>query len=85
MNSVQRAYEIAACGDLHDLVEAVEPGSEIALTRDGKVVARLIRDDADRDDEAARVAIDRIMDIGSRLTLGPELSIRALIDEGRKY
>ena len=70
-----------------ELLDRAEAGEEIVIRRHGKVVARLVQP---LDDEAAAIAARR----KSRLefvewrrlhgpTLGPNLTIRDLINEGR--
>lgn len=64
------------------LLDQVEQGEEITITRRGKPVARLVRADAGLDREKARAAVARVKELRQGVTLGG-LSIRALIDEGR--
>ena len=72
-----------------ELLDRAEAGEEIVIRRHGKVVARLVQP---LDDEAAAIAARR----KSRLdyvewmrkhgpTLGPNLTIKQLIEEGRRY
>lgn len=67
---------------LGTLLDQVEQGEEILITRRGKPVARLVRADAGFDRARARAAVARIKELRKGVTLGG-LSIRALIDEGR--
>jgi len=67
---------------LGTLLDQVEQGEEITITRRGKPVAKLIRADAGFDREKARAAVARIKELRKGVTLGG-LSIRELIDEGR--
>jgi prevent-host-death family protein len=65
------------------LLDLVEKGEEITITRHGKPVARLV---AHRDDDRTRralAAVDRIRELRKGLTLGG-LDIKELINEGRK-
>jgi prevent-host-death family protein len=66
-------------GTLLDLVQA---GEEVAITRHGKRVARLVPDKGERDRARARRAADDIIALSEGATLGG-LKIRDLIDEGR--
>ena len=68
---------------LGQLLDLVERGEEVVITRHGKEVARLVppRESADR--EAARAAAQRIRDMSKGITLGG-ISIKQLIDEGRR-
>ena len=70
---------------LSELLDAVERGEEITITRRGAPVARLVpvRDGAAQ----ARIdtLIDQIKETRKGLTLGGGISIKDLIDEGRRY
>ena len=75
------AYE--AKTHLSELLERVEAGEEVTITRHGSPVAKLVpvRRKATADERTA--AIRRIQKLGAQLSLGG-LKIRDLIDEGRK-
>ena len=68
---------------LGSLLDLVQHGEEVVITRHGKPVARLVRErergDARKRARAAAEAMDRLT---QGTTLGG-LSIRSLIDEGR--
>jgi len=66
-------------GGLLDLVEA---GEEVVITRRGKPVARLVPETGVVDRERARRAVEDIIETGKGLSLGG-LSIKDLINEGR--
>lgn len=69
---------------LLQLLDAVERGETIVITRHGRPIARLVPE-AERRQAEIRAAIDAIKAL--RRT-GPKISaeeIRALINEGRKY
>jgi prevent-host-death family protein len=69
---------------LPQLLDDVERGETIIITRHGRPIARLVPE-AERRQAEIRAAIDAIK--GLRRT-GPKMSaeeIRALINEGRKY
>lgn len=67
---------------LGTLLDLVEHGEEIVITRRGKPVARLVRDVAPTDRSKARQAAERIIANRKGKSLG-SLKIRDLIDEGR--
>jgi prevent-host-death family protein len=67
---------------LGSLLDLVEKGEEVAITRHGKRVARLVPDSGERDREKARRAAKRIIARSERMSLGG-LKIKDLIDEGR--
>ena len=67
---------------LGQLLDMVEAGEEIVITRRGKVVARLMPPDAVVNRESARGAAARIRARRKGMTLGG-LSLKDLINEGR--
>src|SRR3954452_8068723 len=85
MESSVGAYE--AKTHLPQLLDRVEGGETITITRHGKPVARLMPAAG----EAAKAAVSQGMEDMKRLqqeqgpTLGPDLSIRDLIEEGRRF
>ena len=64
------------------LLDAVERGEEITITRRGKPVARLVRSAVLLDRSAAKAAAARIRKRRKEITLGG-LRIKDLINEGR--
>lgn len=68
---------------LDSLLDRVERGEEVVIKRDGKRIARLVAA-PERNVEAARAAAKEILELRKRLSLDG-LSIREMIDEGRKY
>jgi prevent-host-death family protein len=64
------------------LLDLVEKGEEVVITRRGKRVARLVPDTGVRDREKARRAAERIIEMSKGVTLGG-LKIKDLINEGR--
>ena len=66
---------------LDALLDLVEKGEEVAITRAGKRVARLVPD-ADHDREKARQAVEAILEMSKGATLGG-LRSKDLINEGR--
>ena len=66
-------------GALLDLVEA---GEEIVITRHGRPVARLVSEAGRADRRQARAAAERILQASQGVKLGG-VKIRDLIDEGR--
>lgn len=68
---------------LGSLLDRVEKGEEIVITRRGKPVARLIPESASTDRTEAMAAVERILERSKTASLGG-LSIRDLIDEGRR-
>ena len=65
------------------LLDRVEKGEEIVITRRGKPVARLGPIRSEHDVAKARAAIEAIKEMRKGLTLGG-LKIKDLIEEGRK-
>ncbi|OGA07966.1 MAG: hypothetical protein A2W68_15085 [Betaproteobacteria bacterium RIFCSPLOWO2_02_64_14] len=66
---------------LSQLIEAVEAGGEVVITKRGKPVARLVPPEAPRRKAPARAA-KRIRALCDRLNIRG-VRIRELIDEGR--
>lgn len=70
---------------LSALLDLVEKGETVLITRNGKPAARLIAPESE--DEARRrrrKAAEDLIEHSKGLSLG-SISIRSLIDEGRKY
>ena len=69
---------------LSELIERVSQGESFEITKHGKLIAKLVPGE----DRAAKMtpgqAAQRIRDIQSHSTLGKDLTIRDLIDEGRR-
>ncbi|MGE3643857.1 MAG: type II toxin-antitoxin system Phd/YefM family antitoxin [Beijerinckiaceae bacterium] len=56
---------------LGTLLDLVQQGEEIVITRHGKPIARLIREDARIDQVAARKAAENIRALAQSIQLGP--------------
>ena len=67
---------------LGQLLDRVEAGEEVVITRRGKIVAKLVPPDTGVDRAKARAAAARIIERRRGVTLGG-LKIKDLIDEGR--
>lgn len=69
---------------LSELLDRVASGDEITITRNGKPIARLVPVEAATASDRRELA--RRIDKARRgVKLGPGLTIRKLIDEGRRY
>jgi prevent-host-death family protein len=68
---------------LGQLLDRVEAGEEIVITRRGRPVARLVPPQAPNDPERARKAAEDIREMSKGFSLG-DLKIADLIAEGRK-
>jgi prevent-host-death family protein len=75
---------------LGSLLDLVEQGEEVTITRHGKPVAKLVAPATSEtqqqkpfDKEAAKAAVEAIREMRKGVTLGG-ISIRELIDEGRR-
>jgi prevent-host-death family protein len=64
------------------LLDAVERGEEVTITRRGKPVAKLVRHELAIDRTKARAAAERIKAMRKGVTLGG-VAIKELIQEGR--
>lgn len=69
---------------LAELLRRAEAGETIAITRNGRTVAKLVPADTPRR-QAMRQALDDLRRLRSGVTLGSELTVRDLIDEGRRH
>ena len=76
--------DIDAKERLDALLDRVEQGEEITITRAGKPVARLVPELLQFDHAEAQAAMQRILEIGDGVSLGG-LTFKDLISEGRKY
>lgn len=70
---------------LSSLLDRVEQGEEIVITRRGKPIARLVAmNEGGRDRAKARAAVARILELSKGMSLGGEVTIKELINEGRR-
>lgn len=70
---------------LGTLLDWVENGEEVLITRRGKPVAKLVAPQKkERDVEKAQQAVERIREMRKGVTLG-DITIRELIEEGRRF
>ena len=65
------------------LLDEVEQGHEVLITRRGKPVARLVPASPGFDREKARRAAEGLIEASKGLSLG-DITIRELIEEGRQ-
>lgn len=65
------------------LIQQASQGETILVIKDGRPVAKIVPVDAVDEQGEAESAMDRIR--ANRVSLGPDLTIRELIDEGRRY
>jgi prevent-host-death family protein len=68
---------------LGQLLDLVERGEEVVITRHGKAVARLVAPRAGPDRDAGRAAAERIRNMSRGVTLGG-INLKDLIGEGRR-
>ncbi len=66
------------------LLDRVEKGEEIVITRKGQAVAKLVRFEREPTVEERRAAIERITRLADKRTL-KGISWKTLRDTGRKY
>tara|TARA_R110002049_G_C8918013_1_gene543025 strand:- start:214 stop:456 length:243 start_codon:yes stop_codon:yes gene_type:complete len=77
INAVEARDKISA------LLDAVEHGEEILITRRGKPVAKLVSVRAAPDRNRASAAADRIKALRRGVTVGDGLTLKETIEEGR--
>ncbi len=68
---------------LGSLLDEVERGEEILLTRRGKPVAKLVSAETQVSRDRALAALQEVKALRQGLTLGSDISLRDLINEGR--
>jgi prevent-host-death family protein len=76
------AYE--AKTHLPQLLDRVASGEEIQITRNGRPVARLVPEPAEETTDI-RAVIAQIREFRKGRKLGDDLTIRELIEEGRRF
>ncbi len=70
---------------LSELLDLVERGEEVTITRRGAPVAKLVPVRAADEQARIRALIDEIRETRKGLTLGGGVTIKELIEEGRRY
>jgi prevent-host-death family protein len=80
---VQRIAEAEARESLSALLDNVERGAEVVITRGGRPVARLVAATPGFDSSIAREAVQGLRSVSRRLSLDG-LPLKALIEEGRR-
>lgn len=75
------AYE--AKTHLAQLLDEVERGETITITRHGVPVAQLVPPQTRRREDIAE-AIEKLRELSQGITLGDDLTIKELIEEGRR-
>lgn len=85
VETMREVGTLEARNSLSALIEQVEKGEEITITRHGKPVARLLPAGSQMGDaEKARLAAEELRAIRARAKSGPE-SLKDLVNEGRRY
>ena len=70
---------------LAQLLERVANGEEFTITKHGKPVARLVPATPTRSRPDVRRAIEELKEFRKGNTLGDDLTIRELIEDGRRF
>jgi prevent-host-death family protein len=70
---------------LSELLDMVERGEEVTITRHGEPVAKLVPVRGDAERARVKALIEEIKETRKGLTLGGGISIKELIEEGRRY
>jgi prevent-host-death family protein len=70
---------------LSELLDMVERGEEVTITRHGQPVAKLVPVRAVDEQARIKALIAEIKETRKGLTLGGGISIKDLIEEGRRY
>ncbi len=69
---------------LPQLLERVARGETILITRHGQAIAMLVPPTAENKPDVREV-VARMRELRKGVTLGPDLTLRQLIDEGRRF
>jgi len=69
---------------LPQLLDRVARGEEIVITRNGRPVARLVPEPATEEADV-RAVIARVREFRKGRRLGDDLTVRQLVEEGRRY
>lgn len=69
---------------LPQLLERVARGEKILITRHGQAIAMLVPAAAEEKPDVSDV-IRNMRELRKGVTLGPDLTVRQLIDEGRRF
>lgn len=77
-------WEVDRDSTLLSLLDRVDAGETVHVTRNGTVVAELTAVRPRRNVAKAKAAAERIRELRKGFTLGPGLTIKELINEGRK-
>jgi len=70
---------------LPHFLERVARGEEFTITDDGKPVARLVPVRPDEAGVDVRAAVEAMKQFRKGRTLGGDMTVRALIEEGRRF
>ena len=70
---------------LSELLDAVERGEEVTITRRGEPVAKLVPVKPVRTRAEIQALIEEIKETRKGITLGGDVTIKELIEEGRRY
>ena len=82
-----RVGSFEAKTNLSELLDKVEAGETVTITRHGKPVAQLVPVQSDHDPDAMRALVEEIKRtrVGRGKPAGPGTTIPELIKAGRKY
>lgn len=73
---------------LSELLDLVEKGEEVVITRHGKPIAKLVKPEIESDEERkvrARQAVQRIKELRETIKPLGDISIGDIINEGRRF
>lgn len=84
MNTLAEVGAFEAKTKFSALLDRVEKGEEIVITRKGQAIAKLVRFEREPSVEERRAAIERITRLADKRTL-KGISWKTLRDTGRKY
>lgn len=81
---MDKEFAVEGHAMLAELVSEIEQGEKLRLTKGGQTIATILPRDMVHDPAEATAAMERTIGRSEQMRLNG-LSIRELIDEGRKY
>jgi antitoxin (DNA-binding transcriptional repressor) of toxin-antitoxin stability system len=81
---MNKVFSIDKNDQLKELVASAEPGEQLELTVDGKVVAKLVPTESKPDRALAMAAVERMLELRKSISLDG-IPVKELTHGGHKY
>lgn len=78
-------WEFKPGDDFAEVLDKVEHGETVEVTRGGQVIARVVPVEAREGAKSEPPTLDELRALRKGVTLGPDLTIKDLINEGRRF